>query len=208
MSQICYIIGAGDNFKNDLFYPDDDDLVIAADGGYKFLKKNNIRTDIILGDFDSLDKDIEMIGSQIIKLNPVKDETDTLYAINKGIEKGYKIFKIYGGTGGRTDHTISNMQSLCMLAKKNMQGFLYTEKEIITVIHNNSLSFDKTQKGYISVFSLDTESYGINETGLKYSLENYTMSNSYPIGVSNEFIGKESTISVDNGTLMIIYPRN
>ena len=207
MSQICYIIGAGDNFKDDLFYPDDDDLVIAADGGYKFLKENNIRTDIILGDFDSLDKDTKMIGSQIIKLNPVKDETDTLYAINKGIEKGYTTFHIYGGTGGRTDHTIANIQSLTMLAKKNMQGFLYTENEIITVICNKSLNFNKNKKGYVSVFSLDNESYGVTETGMKYSLSDYTMSNSYPIGVSNEFIGKDSTISVDNGTLLIIYSR-
>jgi len=62
-------------------------------------------------------------------------------------------------------------------------------------------------KGYISVFSLDTESKGVTETGMKYSIDNYTMKNNFPIGVSNEFTGKNSSISVLDGTLLIVYPR-
>ena len=52
----CYIIGAGEEFQP--FSPRTDDLVIAADGGYRYLKKNDIRPALIVGDFDSIDKTI------------------------------------------------------------------------------------------------------------------------------------------------------
>ncbi len=209
MDSICYVIGAGEHFENDIFTPDEKDLVIAADGGYEFLQKNNIRTDIVVGDFDSLDNKIKLTESdtEIIKLNPIKDETDMLYAINIGIEKGYNKFHIYGGTGGRTDHTIANIQTLTMVAKKGLKGFLYTKNEVITAIHNSRITFDNSRQGHISVFSLDSECHGVNESGLKYTLDDYDMNNTYPIGVSNEFIGTESSISVKKGTLLIIYSR-
>ncbi len=211
MSKICYIVGAGDHFESDIFNPEADDLVIAADGGYNFLKDNNIRTDIIIGDFDSVnithDYFSDIPDSQIIKLNPIKDKTDTLSAIDKGIDEGYSTFYIYGGTGGRTEHTIANIQALSMLSEKNMRGYILGKNEIMTVIHNTDIRFRKDSKGYISVFSLTDTSKNVNETGLKYTLNNYTMSSSYPIGVSNEFEGNEGYISVGDGTLLIIYPK-
>ncbi len=210
MSGICYITGAGEHFKNDSPVPDKKDLVIAADGGYNYLLDKKIKADIILGDFDSVAQETDLSSlssSEIIKLNPVKDETDTLYAINKGIQLGFTTFYIYGGTGGRTDHTIANIQSLLMLAKKGLKGYLFAENEIMTVIHNSMICFDQTYEGNVSAFSLETVSYGVTELGLKYSLDNYNMSNSYPIGVSNEFTGKESSITVKDGSLLIIFPR-
>ena len=208
MAGICYIIGAGEHYDNDSPVPGSEDFVIAADGGFNYVSEKCIRADLILGDFDSVKGEVRSDDSEIIRLNPVKDETDTLSAVIKGMEKGYRIFHIYGGTGGRTDHTIANIQTLTMLAQKGMQGFLFGEKEVMTVIRNSTISFDKDASGYISVFTLDTVSHGVYEKGLKYELDNYTMDNSYPIGVSNEFTGKESSVSVKDGTLLIICPKN
>lgn len=208
MSGICYITGAGEHFDDDVFFPASDDLVIAADGGYDFLKAKNIKTDIIIGDFDSCTNITDTNNEKIIRLNPIKDETDMLCAINIGINKGYTIFHIYGGTGNRSDHTIANIQCLAMLSEKGMKGFLFGKNEISTVINNDSIQFDSTSSGYISVFSLTPESKNVSETGLKYEIENYTMKNIFPVGVSNEFIGKNSIISVEQGTLLIIYNKN
>ena len=70
---ICYIVGAGEcaeiNFKKE-----ENDFVIAADGGYKYLLEAGIIPDAIIGDFDSLGFLPE--GNNVLKLNPVKDITD------------------------------------------------------------------------------------------------------------------------------------
>ena len=46
-----------------------------------------------------------------------------------------------------------------------------------------------------------------NMRGLKYELNNATLINTFPIGASNEFIGRESSISVSGGTLFIVFPK-
>ena len=59
--------------------------------------------------------------------------------------------------------------------------------------------------GFISVFSLSDESVGVCESGLKYTLDDYTLNNRFPLGVSNEFIGESAKISVKSGTLLIVF---
>ena len=96
-----------------------------------------------------------------------------LCAIQTGIEHGFSEFHIFGGTGGRNDHTIANIQTLTWLAKNDFRGFLYSENEVMTVVYNSKIEFDKSFSGYISVFSIDTESINVTEKGLKYTVENY-----------------------------------
>lgn len=196
----CCIFGAGTYYGTEK--PVEGSYVIAADGGYNYLKSLGAAPDIIIGDFDSGECPEE---GNIIRLNPVKDETDTYNAIMTALEKGCDEFHIFGGTGGRTAHTISNIQSLVMLAERGIKAYLYGDREILTVIHNDSVRFSSDSKGYISVFAIGEKSSGVTESGLKYCIENRTMSNSYPCGVSNEFIGEEAVVSVSDGSLLIIF---
>ena len=45
---------------------------------------------------------------------------------------------------------------------------------------------------------------GVTLKGLKYELTDALITNSFPVGVSNEFIGKEAEITVRDGTLLIL----
>ncbi len=199
---ICYIIGAGD-CENLNINKNNGDLIIAADGGLKHLENAGIEPDIIIGDFDSLGRIPD--AENVIKLNPVKDITDMNAAAEIGIEKDYSEFHIFGGCGGRIDHTLANIQLAVSLAEKKMKVFIYNGETVITVVCNESISFSEDYKGYISVFSHSDECTGITIKGLKYTLENATLKNSFPLGVSNEFIGCKSEITVDNGTALIVY---
>jgi len=204
-NKTCYIIAAGENHNLD-FVAKKDDLIIAADGGYNHLQKQNIKPDLIIGDLDSISHPPPQMST--IPLNSEKDFTDTFEAIKIGIEKGYNHFQIYCGTGGRFDHTYANIQTLAYLSQKGKRGYLIDKDSIITTITNESITFDSSCKGYISVFSYSNISTGVFLKGLKYTkLENNQLTSTCPIGVSNEFIGEESTISVTHGTLVVIFPR-
>ena len=199
---ICYIVGAGECKKLDI-NKKSDDMIIAADGGYRYLLEAGIEPDMIIGDFDSLG--VIPDGGNVIKLNPVKDVTDMYAASEMGIEKGYSEFHFYGACGGRFDHTFANIQLAVSLSQKNIRAFIHDGDSIITAITDDSIEFSEENSGYISVFSHSDECTGVYIKGLKYTLENATLKNSFPLGVSNEFIGCESKITIGNGTAVIIF---
>ena len=111
---VCYIIGAGELYARPT--PGEGDLVIAADGGYDHLISIGITPNLVIGDMDSVRSSIE--GVEVLRFPEKKDETDTHLAYLIGKEKGYSSFLIYGGTGGRPDHTFANY-SLLFMAKNN-----------------------------------------------------------------------------------------
>lgn len=198
---VCRIIGAGECRKLD-FEKKNGDLIIAADGGCVYLKNADIKPDIIIGDFDSLG--YEPDGNEVIKLNPVKDITDMDAAVKEGLKKGYTEFHLYGACGGRIDHTLANVQLVSSLAQNNIKAYIHGDM-IITAVCNGEISFKADCKGYISVFSHSDKCKGVTIEGLKYTLDSAELCNSFPLGVSNEFMGAESRIEVKNGTLIVIY---
>lgn len=199
----CVIIGAG-SFFGGLPEIGAEDFVIAADGGYRHCTELGITPSLAVGDWDSLKARPDCCPCADLPVE--KNDTDTLAAIRIGIERGFEEFHIFGGTGGRTDHTFANMQCLVFLAKQGKIGFLHGEREIITAIADRAVCFSGNADGDISVFSADGAAQGVFETGLKYSLDNAEVTSDFPIGVSNSFIGKDSRIEVRKGSLYIFFP--
>lgn len=201
---ICYIVGAGEVFGLD-FHPAKQDMIIAADGGYRTLCQAGIRPDLVIGDFDSLGAAPD--EEQVIVLPKVKDVTDTWAAIREGESRGYRRFFLYGCTGGRLDHTLANIQTAADAAARGMECRIYDKTQIITAVCNNTVSFDAEQKGYISVFSHSDRCTGVCIRGMKYELEQAELSNHFPLGVSNEFLGIPAEITIGKGTAVIVYAR-
>ncbi len=199
----CYVVGASE--LNHFIMPTADDFIIAADGGYNHLKRLRITPNLIIGDADSISSVPE--GIEFLKYSPFKDETDSFLAAKKAVELGYNELWFFGCCGGRFDHTIANIQMIAYFSKLGVKCRLFDDTTDITAITNTSITFDKSERGYVSVFSFDDSSYGVDIWGLKYTTEDFTLSNNMPIGVSNEFIGIDSGVSVRKGTLLIIKER-
>ena len=87
----CYIFAAG-SFYGLTEYPSDGDFVIAADAGLKHCTEAWVAPDLILGDFDSLGEAPE--GGDVLHLPVEKDDTDTIYAMRVGLERGYTDFVV------------------------------------------------------------------------------------------------------------------
>lgn len=205
----CLIIGAGDLTLGEI-QVQENDLVIAVDGGFSYCGVLGVEPDILIGDFDSVSKEEkaaieslkEQIPERIIELCPEKDDTDMLAALRLGLERGYRSFRIYAGTGGRLEHTIANIQCLLFLKHHDAVGYLMDGTGMIFVMCNEAVHFQKNMEGYLSLFALGKEAKGITIQGMKYPLKDYTMTNDYPIGISNEFIGEEGMVSVEDGELV------
>ena len=180
------------------------DFVIAADGGLRHTKTLQIVPNEILGDFDSLGYVPE--ASTVYPVE--KDDTDTMLAVRRGLELGYRRFVIYGGLEGRRlDHTVANFQTLQFLADHGAVGFLVGNNHIVTVVKDGAVRFDPACTGNISVFCMGAPAQGVTIEGLYYSLEEGTLTPGFPLGASNHFTGHEAVIRVRDGSLLVIYDR-
>ena len=198
----CFIVGAG-SFDGMCIKPEQGDFIIAADGGYTYLKEMGIEPDVLLGDFDSLERVPE--HKHLERHSPIKDDTDMALAAAYAREQGCGRFFIYGGLGGRLDHTIGNLQLLIGLSRQGAEAYLLGQGNMITAITGERITFGKQAEGIISVFCMSEPATGVWERGLKYSLTNATLVPDKTLGVSNEFTGQESYVEVCGGTLVLMW---
>lgn len=199
----CFIIGAG-SFSGMSIRPEQGDLIIAADGGYNYLKELGIEPDVLMGDFDSLDLIPE--HRDLIRHSPLKDDTDMALAVAFAAEEGCRRFFLYGGLGGsRFDHTLANLQLLNGMSRQGLEAYLIGERVILTAITAERICFSEKACGMISVFCFGEPAAGVTECGLKYELEDAAMTCDVTLGVSNEFTGRPSFIETGTGTLIILW---
>ncbi len=199
----CIIFCAGE-FDSLAAPIDQQDYILAADGGYAHTQALGLTPHMVLGDFDSLGYVPENAA-----LFPVqKDDTDAMLAVRQGLSLGYKEFLLYGSLDGkRLDHTMANFQTLQFLADHGAKGCLIGRTHIVTLVQNGSIRFPAHARGYISVFCLGADAEGVTLTGLAYPLQNARLTAGFPLGVSNRFTGEAATVRVNSGSLLVIYQR-
>ena len=194
----CVLVCNGE-FSSDGFCIHSQDFVIAVDGGYDYIK-DLCRVDLAVGDFDSLGYIPEGIAT--LRHNPIKDYTDTYLAFEEAFKRGYDDFVVYGALGGRLDHTLANLQCAYEFAKKGVKVKLIgkdCDAEVIT--DKKIIGGSKGQT--FSLFSFDTAKSVYIKNG-KYPLVDATLTNTFPLGVSNELLDNDCEIRVGEGALLLI----
>lgn len=203
MERCCVIVSAGETGPGIPKLPKNA-FIIAADRGLEYLRGWNIRPDMTVGDFDSLGY-VPEDGGEIVRHPPEKDDTDTLLAVREALRLGFKEIIILGGLGGRTDHSLANIQTLNYIAREGAAGYLIGRSCVITAVMNGGIRFTSEACGTVSVFAAASEASGVYLKGLKYPLTDYTMTPFFPIGVSNEFQGRPSSVFVRSGVLTVVW---
>ena len=204
VSPTCCVIGAGD-FDETADSLEKADVLIAADGGFDAALKIGAVPEWVIGDFDSSSH--IPAGRNVVVLPREKDDTDMMAAVKKGLALSCRTFYLYGGTGGRIDHTFANIQTLDFLAQNGARGYMIDKENVFCVVRNGELVLPAAKSGYVSVFCLSDSAAGVTVEGLKYSLTDAVLTRHFPLGVSNEFIAKTARIAVRNGTLLVVFPR-
>ncbi len=200
----CVIIGGGDCsaeiLKKNILT---DDFIICADRGFDIANECGIVSDLLIGDFDS----IKAIPDNVKKITlPVeKDVTDTVAAFNEGIERGFNRFVLFGGTGGRFEHTFANISLIASASKSEIHFEIIDEKHIFRSITNSSIKIKRKDNQQVSVFAYGDRAFGVTLKGFHYPLWDYTLDPfNGALGTSNDIVEDYGEISVSNGTLIII----
>jgi thiamine pyrophosphokinase len=179
--------------------PESVDVVIAADSGYNVAKALGITPDIVMGDFDSYKGHLPT-ELEILRVTCEKDVTDTMLACEYAKDVGCRYITIVGGTGGRIDHSISNIFYLEDLRRQGIRVKLTDGENSVQVIIDETVCVPN-DGGYFSVFALDE--CIITETGCKYPLNRAKLERRRPYGVSNETISDHAEVTVEGVALLV-----
>lgn len=204
----CALVGASE-FNADHFREMDAqgafDLVIAVDGGLAHLEGIGRAPDMALGDFDSLG--YVPRNMRVARFSPEKDQSDMELALQRAKSMRCTDVYVYGGLGGRLDHTIANLQLLALFSERGLVVTAIDRDVAVTFLTGpDTLELPAAEAGTVSVFSMSDASRGVFERGLKWELDDYVLSNRTSCGLSNEFTGEAVMIGVESGTLVVFVP--
>ncbi len=201
----AFIYSGGSIYPDNITeHPKGDDLIIAADQGYKNALTLGTRPHILLGDLDSLD-----IGSipediELLQVPAQKDFTDTQLAVDTALKRGASEIVLIGGLDGRLDHTLSNLSILEDLNKKHIHALIANGQNRVRYLNSTSTLIAKSGYRYLSLLCLSEKVKGVSIEGCKYPLTNARLTRDFQYAVSNEIVGNCALISVRKGGIYII----
>lgn len=205
MTSVCHIVCAG---LCDALHisREPDDLVIAVDGGFAHCLEAGIEPDLFVGDLDSLDATlVDRIDCERIELPCDKDDTDTLFACKVGLDRGYDVFALHAALGGDVGHELANIQTLAFLAQRGATGTLLGRTQTIDLVtpQASPRAFKAPVGTRVSVLAFGGDAHGVTECGLRWELDDATLSPDFPLGVSNRSSEPTFEVGVREGMLVV-----
>ncbi len=183
-------------------------LIICVDRGVEFAIDNDLEIDICIGDFDSIDtKYLDKINSRnILKqtFNKDKDKSDLELALDYCYENNMKNISLFGATGSRLDHTLSNIYLLKKFYDKGV-NIQILDKNNTIFYTNKDIILDKINR-YISILPTDEKAI-FSISGSKWELNDYRLEFGSTHTISNEFI-EDIKIQIKKGSIFIILAKD
>ena len=204
------------------------ELLIAADSGMEFLFRNQLVPDVIAGDFDSVGQEAyeHFVGegmedascegtwkkdkkTEILRLNPIKDDTDTEFVIREAIRRGATSITVLGGTGTRLDHVMGNVHLLGIGLGCNVEIELVDAHNRVRMISSELVLEREKQFGdFVSILPFAGDAKGVTLKGFKYPLDKAVVKSFSSLGISNEIVEDKAVVQVEEGVLLVIESRD
>ena len=175
----------------------DSDQIIAVDQAVLALYKQRIKIDLAVGDFDSLPNQGILTQLHVVRLNPVKDVTDTHQALVEAMKMNPDELILMGGIGGdRIEHFM-------------IHTMFFDEFPLLKIMDDHSM-IERLSKG---LHEVDSKEYirfvafptaVISLSGFKYNLNEYLLMTYDPLCISNEVIGEKGFVHIHEGSVLKI----
>lgn len=209
--KVCIVLnGEVKDYKKtkEIILEENYNYIIGADGGCNHLFKMNITPNYIVGDLDSIKREvIEYYENKNVTFKRYpshKDETDSEICIYLAKGLGADEIDLFATLGGRIDHTLANIGLMNDIKENNMKPRILTSEEEILMVKNETINLKGKKGDTISVISINGESKDVTLKKLEYPLDNATVNHLSPLGISNVMLEDECIISIKDGCALII----
>lgn len=208
MRAVVFAAGRVEGYERLRPHIDRPELVLCADGGARHALALNLKPDLVLGDFDSagpaLFAELEAGSIPLRRVDAEKDQTDSHLALIEAVRRGATEILLIGATGGRLDHTLSNLLLLPGLPPSVSVTVLDGQGSLRLMRPQSALSVQANPGGYLSLVPLSPQVDGVHISGVKWPLNGATLRWGESLGVSNLITGPEVQIRIGGGYLLVI----
>lgn len=183
------------------------DRIVACDKGLEACIDSGLVPDVIIGDFDSVNKKYVEIcrgSAKIITLDIHKDFTDTQAGISYCLTHKAESIVMVGASGTRMDHTIANIGLLYQCVKAGIPAVMVDAHNRIRMIEHKLIISSCELYENVSILPYRGCVRGITLRGFEYPAENLTLEPGDTIGISNKLSGTTASIELDSGYLIVI----
>jgi thiamine pyrophosphokinase len=187
------------------------DLIICADGGAQRALALGLAPNVVIGDLDSLDGELQArLASECcqVLVHPTrKDETDLELALRYAIDHEVDEILILGALGGRIDQTLANVLLLALPELEGIKTRIVAGDQEMFFIRGQAL-IEGQIGDIVSLLPIAGDVTGITTEGLEYPLQCDTLEFGPTLGVSNVLTTPVARVQVERGLLLCVHISN
>jgi thiamine pyrophosphokinase len=181
-------------------------LVVGADSGVEHALEAGRTLDVAVGDFDSIDPDVLRAVRQseveVLAFPADKDATDLELALAVAVDRGAERLTVVGGHGGRLDHFLANASLL------GSDRFAAVEVDAwFGTAHVDVIRAFTRLRGpagsLVTLLAVHGPARGVTTSGLRFPLADAVLLPGSTVGVSNELLATEATVTVTGGGVVL-----
>ena len=185
------------------------ELLVAADGGARYALEAGVVPDLVVGDLDSLGEvltlEVDRLGAAL-EIHPSrKDKMDGQLAVLAARERGATEADLLCAMGGRLGALIAVPHILLAAERSGLRSTVVADQGWMFVIEAGSRTLRGDPRDSVSIFPLSGSATGVTLEGMEYPLENASLEPGDTLGFHNELIGGEASVSVDEGSLLVVH---
>jgi len=190
----------------------DNAYVIAADSGLHHAQTLGLAVDLVIGDMDSVDPavldDAVRNGSSMQRHPTDKDHTDLELAFEAALRTGAQRILVVGSHAGRLDHLLGSMGLLAATAQL-VDEIIWTDGSTVVTACTppHAATIGGRPGDRLSLVPTGADVAGVTTDGLRWSLDGEHLAAGSTRGVSNVMDAPVASITVDEGTLLIVHER-
>jgi len=202
----CLIIGNGKapDKKTILFLMKKGyNAIMCADGGLRHAHKLKLIPDAIIGDFDSVDKNLLESYRRKSKIIQVKrqNDTDIEKCLKYALTRKFTNAILLSVTGDRLDHSFCNL-GIALKFHSKIEVKIISETSLLSV-YERQINLSTKKGEYLSLYAFDKRTK-VSSKGLRYPLKRTQL----PFGVrestSNVAVSDEVNLKITNGKIFVI----